>query len=164
VNVRSTETQPRRRGRAAFAEPFTCRRWRRVRHDDPSRPHDRSAATIPRMAACREQRPEHASKPGRAAIQPRSWIMAWTREELDAALEKLDRDIEPMLASGDAAQFWSAFKREATRIEQSADRHFWYAAARLNHLVIAHRLIPRVQAMRVALRREERAGAQRSAA
>jgi hypothetical protein len=90
--------------------------------------------------------------------------MAWTREELDAALEKLDLDIEPMLASGDAAQFWSAFKREATRIEQSADRHFWYAAARLNHLVLAHRLIPRVQAMRVALRREQRAGAQRSAA
>ncbi len=86
--------------------------------------------------------------------------MGWTREELDEALKKLDREIEPMLASGDATQFWNAFKREANRIEACAEPHFWYAAAQLNQLVISHRLIPRVQAMR----RAQRVEAQRPAA
>lgn len=77
--------------------------------------------------------------------------MAWTREELDEALRKLDHDIGPMIASSiDAEHVWTTFKREASWIEQRAHRHFWYAAAQLDRLAISHQLIPRVRAMRMA--------------
>jgi hypothetical protein len=75
--------------------------------------------------------------------------MAWTREELDEALRKLDRDIEPMFAGcTDAAQFWSVFQEEARRIEQRAEHHLAYAGAQLNQLLVSHELIPRLRAMR----------------
>jgi hypothetical protein len=79
--------------------------------------------------------------------------MAWTRDELDQALRKLDREIEPMLAASvDATHFLTRLQEEASRIEQHAEQYLPYASAELNQLLAFHELLPRVRAMRRPVR------------
>jgi hypothetical protein len=70
--------------------------------------------------------------------------MAWTREQLEQALQRLDQDIDPLRARcGDMASFWAEFDENARRVQREADADIWYAAARIDHMLIRHGLMPR---------------------
>ena len=70
--------------------------------------------------------------------------MCWSREQLDAALQALDSDIENLLErSQGMPQFWAAFDDAAFDIQVEADSDMWYAAAQLDRMLVRHGLIPR---------------------
>jgi hypothetical protein len=70
--------------------------------------------------------------------------MGWNREQLEDALNQLDRDIEPLRAkSAYMDSFWMEFDENARRIQRAADGDIWYAAAQIDRMLIRHGLMPR---------------------